>query len=65
MAGCWKRVLSSTRAKGSSPTSAKAALEQRGLALGDEVAHGRCPGSLSGKEHGGGHVRHNTTLAHG
>ena len=39
IAGCWKRVLSSTRGKGSSPTSSVTAREQLGAALGDEVAH--------------------------
>ena len=43
----------------------EAALEQLGRALRDEVAHVGRLGPLSGEEHGGGHVRHNTTLAHG
>ena len=41
----------------------EAAVEQLGLPLRDEVAHVGRLGSLSGKEHGGGHVWHNTTLA--
>ena len=43
----------------------EAAVEELGLPLRDEVAHVGRLGSLSGEEHGGGHVRHNTTLAHG
>ena len=39
MAGCAKRVLSSTRSKGSSPTSSMHALEQVGQLTRDVVAH--------------------------
>ena len=39
MAGCWKRVLSSTRAKGSSPTSSSARSSSSWAALRDELAH--------------------------
>ena len=64
MAGCWKRVLSSTRAKGSSPTSSSAALEQLWAALRDEVAHLGGLAPLAGEQQGGlcGQV-HRDTLA--
>ena len=63
IAGCWKRVLSSTRAKGSSPTSSMAALEQLGAALGDEVAHlGRLAPLAGEQQRDGAHAR-NTLIA--
>ena len=53
MAGWAKRVLSSTRANGSSPDALDAALEQLGTALGHGVAHVGRLAPLPGEEDGG------------